>query len=185
MNQGDIPDNEGELPMPPWKKAERTREQQDKEKREKENTQIINVIVGILESNCLRQQMYADPVTRGLIFLEKLLCTIDILSGALNTVIDMELSADLKNRVDKLKQLFNDQIKLVINLIQQPHYSPDHPFGNKFMKEQQQMFTMHNTGKPDFGASFMESDSLMKKVENHFDKQTKLNKPNSKMFEPE
>jgi len=157
------------------------KEKREKEKREKENTQKINVIVGILENNCLRQQMYADPVTRGLIFLEKLLCIIDVSSGMLDTAIGMEISDDLKNRIEKLKQVFNDQIKLVIDLIQQPHYSPDHPFGNKLMKEQQQMFTMHSTTKPDFGASFMESDPLMKKAENHFDKQTKLNKPNLKM----
>lgn len=170
MNPEDRPDdNEAEngLPLPSWKKAERT--------------QQISVIVGILENNCHRQLMYADPVTRGLIFLEKLLCIIDFSSGALNTVIDLEIPDDLRNRIDKLKQVFNDQIKLVIDLIQQPHYSPDHPFGNKLMKEQQQMFTTRNIGKPGWGASFMESDPLMKKVDNHFDEQTKLNKPNLKM----
>ncbi len=112
----------------------------DKEKREKEQKeQAIRAALSAVENNFARAQRIRDPVTRNIVFLEKLLTVGDICIGALNTY-GVDFPEDLKIRSENVTKLINTQIEGLIDWIQQPIYSPDHPIGNMMMKESEKSF---------------------------------------------
>lgn len=107
----------------------------EKDKREKEQKeQAIRAVLSAVENNFARAQRIKDPVTRNIVFLEKLLTVGDICIGGLNTY-GIDFPEDLKLRSENITKVINTQIEGLIDWIQQPIYSPDHFLGNMMMKK--------------------------------------------------
>ena len=98
---------------------------------------IINVVLTSLESNFDRTKKIRDPVTRHILFLEKLLSFKDVMMASLETI---PMSKESKIRSEKLCAIINGEVESLIDWIQQPIYSPDHAFGNSMMKEAEKDF---------------------------------------------
>lgn len=104
----------------------------EKIKNSEEQQKVLNVILTALESNLGRAKKIKDPVTRHILFLEKLLAIKDIFIAALENV---EMAEETKYRSQKLCTIIDEEVESLIDWIQQPIYSPDHPIGNNMMKE--------------------------------------------------
>jgi len=94
---------------------------------------IISIIVGVFEQTLERQKTMNDPVIRHIIFLEKLLLTMDIILTMLKEG-SIKLSNSMKTRIDNVVRCMNNEIVNLQNWVQTPVYSPNHPFGEKMMK---------------------------------------------------
>ena len=128
---------------------ELTREEKQRkeyeEKERNERIQIATMIVNALEDNLKRQHLYKDPVTRNSVFLEKLLCILDIFKGAMHTYFN-DVPDELHNRMTNIVTLLNTNMTSLIEMIQQPCYSPDHPYGREVMKTAQNDFKEKSEG---------------------------------------
>jgi hypothetical protein len=112
------------------------RERYEKEQKEK----ACSAVLGGLENNFARARKIKDPMTRHIIFLEKLLTIQDVVVGTLN-VYHVDMSDDLKIRIEKLMGLYNDEIDSLLDWIQSPIYDPSHPIGNAMMKACEEDFS--------------------------------------------
>jgi hypothetical protein len=104
------------------------------ELRKEENEKFVRSIICALESNFGRLNKIRDPSTRHIVFLEKLLTIKDIFAGALENN-DKKFPEDIRTRTQNLMKLMDTEIESLIDWVQQPTYSPDHPVGNAMMKE--------------------------------------------------
>jgi hypothetical protein len=94
----------------------------------------IRTMIEIFEQNLKRLTVYKDPVTRNCVFLEKLLIILDASKGMMkHHYDDMKIPDDLDAKINKLYDIINDNIQSLIETIQQPCYSPDHPYGRELM----------------------------------------------------
>ena len=116
------------------------------ERERKEKVEIATLIVNVLEENLKRQRLYRDPVTRNSIFLEKLLCILDGFKAATSTYCT-ELPEDLQKRMENVLGLLNTNITSLIEMIQQPCYSPDHPYGENMMNMAKSDFETNSESK--------------------------------------
>ena len=106
--------------------------------REETEQMMLNIILTALESNFNRARLIKDPVTRHILFLEKLLAVKDIFVASLDAI---PMTEDTKIRSQKLCTTINGEVESLIDWIQQPIYSPDHPIGNSMMKEAEKDFS--------------------------------------------
>jgi hypothetical protein len=106
---------------------------------EKEKINEIRLIVEVIEQNFGRLSIYKDPMTKKCIFLEKLLIISDIFKGLLIREA-IEIPDDLVTKINKIHVIMNDNIASLIETIQQPCYSPDHPYGKELMNTAQYDF---------------------------------------------
>lgn len=105
--------------------------------KEERSRKISDTVLSILENNFSRSKKLRDPVTRHIVFLEKLLMIQDVVLAGLNNFGTTE---DQEERVRNLAKEINDEIGSLIDWIQQPIYSPDHPVGAEMMKESKENF---------------------------------------------
>lgn len=103
---------------------------------------LIDVILNIAENNLGRARKIRDPVTRHVVFLEKILTVHDALIGMLNSST-IEMSDNSRIRIKNLCNILNEEVESLLDWIQQPTYSPDHPVGNTIMKEANKDFDTH------------------------------------------
>ena len=106
----------------------------DKQKEEIKKRRInqLSIIVSMVEQNFKRQSAYKDPVTKNCIFLEKLLIMTDIIKGAMFSHYE-DVPEELHTRINNLVEIMNTNISTLIDMIQQPVFSPDHPYGSAVM----------------------------------------------------
>lgn len=114
------------------------REREDKHK--KENIKCLTAMIEVMEQNMMRLSIYKDPITRSCVFLEKLLIILDFFKGLRLYFEDEEIPDNLLNRADKVYKIINDNVELLIETIQQPCYSPDHPYGKEVMNNAKHEF---------------------------------------------
>ena len=115
---------------------EQRREALLKKQKIKDEELVIGIIVNSLKAVFNRYRQEDDPVLRYTMFLDKFQLFLDIILGTTKTLV---------NRYDPLLQQHIDEIvtnmrKDFLDLnkwIKSPQYSPDHPYGNKLMKEAQ------------------------------------------------
>jgi hypothetical protein len=106
-------------------------EQQKKDKEDREK--VINMLLDAVKNNISRLDQIKDPMTRHILFLEKLLTITDVLVG-MTTTHTVDLSGDLKIKIANVMVVFNQHTCSLLEWIQSPAYSPDHPVGNMMMK---------------------------------------------------
>lgn len=105
----------------------------EKNNYDKTTVEIVTILVEFLESNLKRQEKMKDPVIRHTVFLEKLCMGAELgLCGLKSNVNKFPL--ELQVRLDAVTKLVMDKIVELEDWIQQPIYSPDHPYGNNMMK---------------------------------------------------
>jgi len=117
-----------------------------KEQSKKDRLGRINLVLSIFENNLVRQTYYKDNVTASCIFLDKLLTIIDIVKGVC-LVCNEDVTDDLRNRFYKVMLVLDNNVKMLIDMVQHPCYSPDHPYGKKLMEYVEDDF---NDNKTDF-----------------------------------
>lgn len=101
------------------------------------NDKIVKVSLGIMTNILARQQRVKDPAVRYSLFLDKLCLSIDAAMAGLES---LDLSEDTRNDIKSAIQKIQDEIMLVMDWIQQPSYSPDHPYGNRIMTDSAKSF---------------------------------------------
>lgn len=107
-------------------------QKQFEEEQHKKNIEQLNTFVSVAEQNIKRQKFYKDPVTNSCIFLEKFLITIDFAKGYLSGSY-RDIPDELSIRINNLFNDINKNVELLIDMIQQPCYSPNHPYGKALM----------------------------------------------------
>lgn len=106
----------------------------DLQKREKDDREkAMNIFLEMVKNNLARLDKIKDPMTRHTLFLEKLLTIADISAGVTNTTA-VNVSEELKTKIATVMTIFNRHVDSLLEWIQSPVYSPDHPVGNMMMK---------------------------------------------------
>jgi hypothetical protein len=118
----------------------------------------LSSLVGLktLKNALLRAKDIPDPTTRAMIMLDKLLMFTDLIQGAASVTLDNfynNIPEDAKNKDTLEKQvttvreeasitmkLLQDELNMLIKWVQNPVYSPNHPFGNHVMKQTEHKF---------------------------------------------
>lgn len=106
--------------------------ERQKERNKEHKEKLINMILSTLEQNLNRQSYYKDPVTVNCIFLEKLL-TISDMAGGFILAMNENITEEQQERMRKITQTLDKNIKSLIDMIQHPCFSPDHPYGKNLM----------------------------------------------------
>ena len=114
-------------------------EQRNKERRIREQSLMMESIVGSLERILNRNFEVKDPVSRYIMFLDKLYMFIDISMSMSEAYIkygnkEDEISTDFVVRINNLAISIQKEMKMLSNWIQNPIYSPDHPLGKMMME---------------------------------------------------
>lgn len=113
----------------------------------KMDTQLMQTVLGLMERDFIRQQSIRDPMTRHIVFLEKLCLLTDMAMAAFENAAQSlpEENADLKRRLESVLANTNDRIMGLIDWIQQPSYGPDHPVGQQEMEDARVDFIRSST----------------------------------------
>ena len=117
----------------------RERQRTDKEKRKKrerkERNMAIRIGVGMASSLLTRQQSVSDQATRSMMFVDKLLLLLD---GGLPAMQALQhrfkLPDDIMSSIEQVGKLMRVEVNKLMQWIQKPHYSPDHPYGQHLMQ---------------------------------------------------
>lgn len=94
----------------------------------------ILTALNIVENMLQRNRSVPDPATRALLFVDKLLMVIDVLTGFLKTH-SHKYSDPLKNKIDVTSNNLQKELQFITEWILHPQYSPNHPFGESVMHE--------------------------------------------------
>ncbi len=114
-----------------------------KEDKKKKEERYIKAILSFVNRGSLRQKKIKDPVTRHTLFVEKISMLIDFCYSMLE-LRDKHLSPGLLVDIEKTIKNVDDDLNSLIEWIQQPIYSPNHPIGNKIMKEAEKRYEIEN-----------------------------------------
>lgn len=114
---------------------------EDKAECIKHDVKVINAALGVCESILSRQRNIEDPTLRYSMFVDKLLMFLDIGIGlGKATLDDDDYPDELKERFEKLSEMLTNDLNSLMKWIQNPVYSPDHPYGNSMMKSSENNF---------------------------------------------
>ena len=121
----------------------------------KELRKFLTITVCILERNLARQRAIKDPMIRHTLFIEKLSISIDCILGLMESELST-LPEDLYQRIKILTSNIDKDLAGLMDWIQHPIYSPDHPMGSNMMNESKLEFGGYtkafidiNEAKPD------------------------------------
>ena len=103
----------------------------------KQDIQTIKCILEIFERVLGRTRRIDDPVLKNALLVDKLSLCLDTSIGMLKGFFfgRKNFPEDLMDRIDKLSDQVSQDLNGLMDWIRSPHYSPDHPFGNKVMKD--------------------------------------------------
>lgn len=122
----------------------------DDEKRKQDDIEhtenIVASIVNVIDNSFDRISKYNDPVTKHIVFVDKIIMFLDFM----NSMVKSEINNINPILIDKLNKSFDKirkQFDLLTDWIQSPHYDPDHPYGKKLMElsEQDLNHVLHNS----------------------------------------
>lgn len=117
--------------------------------------------LGVLEKTFNRGSSIKDPVTRYMLFLDKLYLTFDVTLtvseiGIKRLADDIEdgdegikFPITLFSRTKELINNIQNEMKKLSDWIQSPTYGPDHPLGYNMMKNCESHFTTESTDQKD------------------------------------
>lgn len=115
-----------------------SQEQEKKEQERKIKQKIIESITLTVSNILKRQKNVKDPAIRYSMLVDKLCLVIDVLSAVLQTQLN-DLSPELITKSEDLIKELQMELNQLMEWIQQPIHSPDHPYGlqqmNKAKKE--------------------------------------------------
>lgn len=112
-----------------------------KEKDRKAMLQMLNMTFSFYDSMKRRLQNIKDPSHRYTVLLDRISCLIDIATTVgKGFCIANDFPLDVQERFEKILNDINNDIAQMFDWIQQPMYSPDHPFGKKMLDESRQHF---------------------------------------------
>lgn len=111
---------------------------EESKKLEKDELQIA-ALLNVFENMLKRNRSVPDPATRTLLFVDKLLMVIDVLTGYLKTY-SYKYSEPLQQRIDTTSNDLQKELQFITEWILHPQYSPDHPFGESVMNEARKEF---------------------------------------------
>lgn len=116
-----------------------------KERERKELKKQIEFILNTLDNTMYRYNNIKDPAIKFTLFVDKLCFSIDIAIGALKAYACSDdenwiLDADLEERITKSASYLQNEMNKLIDWIQSPIYSPDHPYGEQLMKQSKESF---------------------------------------------
>lgn len=113
-----------------------TEEERNARLRREDDIALMSAIMTGVESILKRQRKTDDPVVRYSMFLDKLLMVIDMGLGMVTVYTDKEeYPQEFKDRVKNLSDVVQKDLEELMEWIQHPHYSPDHPYGKKLMND--------------------------------------------------
>ena len=102
--------------------------------------------LGVAESILGRQKQINDPVAKNLLLADKLCLLVDTAIGFMHGALtEDDVDEDVKNRAVKIGKDLQTELRKLTDWIQQPTYSPDHPYGFKIMTDAKQ--ELENAGK--------------------------------------
>jgi len=114
---------------------EETDEEDNTRLRREDDIALMSAIMTGVESILKRQRKTDDPVVRYSMFLDKLLMIIDMGLGMVTVFTDKEeYPLEFRDRVKNLSGVVQKDLEELMEWIQHPHYSPDHPYGKSLMK---------------------------------------------------
>lgn len=124
------------------------REETRKEKEEREEKERVEIIIKAIcetfERIMHRQVYFEDPVMRNTLLVDKLCLLVDGLTLPLTLLADKyKIDPELVERSKACMENLNKQLYILFEWINSPHYSPDHPFGHKMVKEGEKAFKEH------------------------------------------
>ena len=105
------------------------------EKRKEENRMLCRAAINIVKLTLNRYSNVQDPVLRHALLVDKLLLFVDIGLGAGKEYIQKEIGDECAEEFENVSLILQNDLKLLMDWIQTPSYSPDHPFGNNMMKQ--------------------------------------------------
>lgn len=124
-------DDERELRREREEERERDRKRESEEQKLKEEIMLISAALNSIEHIFNRQRKIKDPVVRYSILVDRLLMSLDIGTGFSKAYInDDKYPSDLRDRIDRLSDTIHKDLDGLMDWIQRPIYSPDHPYGN-------------------------------------------------------
>ena len=104
-----------------------------KQKRKREQEQI-EILLNTISNVLLRQKKIKDPTTRYILLVDKLSLSLDIFISVLQFQ-STDWDDKTKKRSETLIKDLQKELNGLLEYMQEPHYSPDHSYGQKMMKE--------------------------------------------------
>jgi len=120
--------------------SDEDKEKREKEQRIKEKVRLIESTLYVVNTILTRQRNVRDPVVRYSMFIEKFLMAIDLGVGAIKVLIDDEIPLETRDRIDQAAETLQHDLTDLLDWIQHPIYSPDHPYGKQILNESKSHF---------------------------------------------
>lgn len=125
---------------------EERRQEEEKERlrkfKEEETNHIIKVITTTYECMSKRHASIRDPATRYALIVDKLCMAVDFAIGGMNLILK-DADQEHKDMALNTATLLQKDLINLMDWIQSPTYSPDHPIGKNDMDEAKQSFDDH------------------------------------------
>lgn len=127
--------------MANYEQVMKTVKEQEDEQRLRDKIQGIEIMLSILNSGIARHKRSGDPVLRTTMLVDKLCTVVDVGLGYLNTQHN-DIPPELKEKMTAASQMITEELNFMLDWITNPVYSPDHPYGNKVMKDANNEFDL-------------------------------------------
>lgn len=117
-------------------------EEQRKEKEKKRNIAFTESLIKVVTRGISRHNRSGDPVVRATMLFDKLCLILDLFTAFTSTAVieDYDYPEEFRMKIEETSQLLHNELNFVLDWIQNPSYSPDHPYGNSIMKEAKKSF---------------------------------------------
>jgi hypothetical protein len=104
-----------------------------------ESIDIVNFVINVYHMMMSRQRKNSDPVLRYTLLLDKILIIIDMFHSWLLTqtfkLLANNPQDDYLLEINGVRDTLTSEINNLMDWIQSPHYSPDHPAGKLIMNQ--------------------------------------------------
>lgn len=105
----------------------------------------MTMIAGIIERTMMRHRKLEDPTMRAVLLVDKLTTIFDTALIALQS--DSELNDETNVKLERAFGLISEELDFLVQWVQSPVYSPDHPVGRSMMNESKNHFADVSTKK--------------------------------------
>jgi hypothetical protein len=108
------------------------------EERHKQSLRVLETVKSIIMASNRRLEICKDPVSKNLMRVDRLAMIVDILVVGMSTAIGQEQDAICSG--DEILAIIRKDLEELMEWVQHPVYSPDHPVGAQLMNEAKNEF---------------------------------------------
>lgn len=100
---------------------------------------MINAVALVITNMIARHRRQKDPVIRATLLFEKLCTICDLITATMGTV-NRDLPEESQKKMMDITETLQTELNFVMDWINSPIYSPDHPFGQNLMNSCEKSF---------------------------------------------